>query len=339
MKQRGVFPSQKYLVIIGDIHGDFLKLLCILEDALIIEKKKTSDCFSNIDYDCDNWNWIAKPGTMVVQVGDIFDGGGRSTTPDNFEDMELETYNFLIKLKKKALNQNSNVVLLIGNHEIMNYQGNYKYVSDSSMTRCLNIVGEEIEYKLDKHKKCNDRDELFKLGGSLGISMAKHMYGIVHIGKNIICHAGVDYNLALKYKFDISLMNKILKAFLSGNLQNNNPKIKKIMNAFDEIYGSEGLIWHRDLAYNEPSSCSNMQKTLDSLKILNNLEADRMIVGHTIQPDGIAQKCQNEEKRLWAIDVGISDAFKVNSKKIQYLVINDDNEPEIKECSISNKCN
>jgi len=82
-----------------------------------------------------------------------------------------------------------------------------------------------------------------------------------------------------------------------------------------------------------------MQKTLDSLKILNNLEADRMIVGHTIQPDGIAQKCQNEEKRLWAIDVGISDAFKVNSKKIQYLVINDDNEPEIKECSISNKCN
>ena len=42
-----------------------------------------------------------KPKTMIVQVGDIFDGGGRSSDNDDFEDMELETYNFLIKLKKK----------------------------------------------------------------------------------------------------------------------------------------------------------------------------------------------------------------------------------------------
>ena len=112
-----------------------------------MRKKKTNICISTIDYDCDNWNWIAKPGTMVVQVGDIFDGGGRSTESDDFEDMELETYNFLIKLKKKALKQQGNVILLIGNHEIMNFQGNYRYVTNSSMNRCLSVNGEEIEYK------------------------------------------------------------------------------------------------------------------------------------------------------------------------------------------------
>lgn len=340
MKQRGIFPSQDYVVVIGDIHGDFIKLLCILEHAKIIEKKKTNICISTIDYDCDNWNWIAKPGTMVVQVGDIFDGGGRSTESDDFEDMELETYNFLIKLKKKALKQQGDVILLIGNHEIMNFQGNYRYVTNSSMGRCLSVNGEEIEYKLEKGKKCNHRDDLFKLGGYLGISMAKHMYGIVQIGKSVICHAGLDYNLAVKYNFDLSLMNKILKAYLSGNLENANNKFKKQgMDAFNDIYGGEGLIWHRDIAYNEPSSCSNMQKTLNNLKLLDDLGAERMIVGHTIQPNGIAEKCENEKKQLWAIDVGMSDAFRRQKKTVQYIVIKNDRKPEINECVISNKCN
>jgi len=341
MKQRGIFPSQNYVVVIGDIHGDFIKLLCILEDAKIIEKKKTNICISTIDYDCDNWNWIAKPGTMVVQVGDIFDGH-RPTSSDDFEDMELETYNFLIKLKKQALTKKGDVILLIGNHEIMNFQGTYKYVTNSSMGRCLTINGEEIEYKLEKRKKCNDRAKLFKLGGHLGISMAKHMYGIVQIGKSIICHAGLDYNLALKYNFDLSLMNKILQAYLSNNLENASAiENASIAEAFNDIYGDEGLIWHRDIAYDEPSSCSNMQKTLKNLKLLDDPKktAERMIVGHTIQPDGIAKKCKNKKKQLWAIDVGMSDAFRGKKKTIQYIVIKNDNKPEINECVISDKCN
>lgn len=343
MKHRGIFPTQKKLVVIGDIHGDFKKLLCILEDSGVIKKKLNKKCISEIDYDCDNWTWIAEPKTMIVQVGDIFDGGGRSSNNDDFEDMELETYNFLIKLKKKALQHDGDVILCIGNHEIMNFQGNYKYVTDSSMGRCLNIEKEmndvKIEYNLFENKRCDDRDELFKVGGYLGRSMAKYMYGIVQIGKNIICHAGLDYNLALKYDFDLSLMNKVLKAYLSGNLNNNDKKNEYVRNAFDEIYGSEGLIWHRDIAYNEPSSCNNMQKTLDNLKILDDIGAERMIVGHTLQPNGIAQKCENEKKRLWVIDVGMSDAFNINKKKIEYLVIEGDNKPEIKECEILYKCN
>ena len=54
MKHRGIFPTQKKLVIIGDIHGDFKKLLCILEDSGVI-KKKNKKCISEIDYDADNW--------------------------------------------------------------------------------------------------------------------------------------------------------------------------------------------------------------------------------------------------------------------------------------------
>ena len=81
-----------------------------------------------------------------------------------------------------------------------------------------------------------------------------------------------------------------------------------------------------------------MQKTLDNLKILDDIGAERMIVGHTLQPNGIAQKCKNEKKRLWVIDVGMSDAFNIK-KKIEYLVIQGDNEPEVKECEVLNKCN
>ena len=47
-------------------------------------------------YDCDSWNWVGGD-TRVVQVGDIFDGGGRT----NKLMIMIKTYNFLIKLKKK----------------------------------------------------------------------------------------------------------------------------------------------------------------------------------------------------------------------------------------------
>ena len=35
----------------------------------------------------------------------------------------------------------------------------------------------------------------------------------------------------------------------------------------------------------------------------------------------------------------MSDAFNINKKKIEYLVIEGDNKPEIKECEILYKCN
>ena len=47
------------------------------------------------DYDIDNWKWIGKLSRYLVQLGDIFDGGGRSLE-DNFDDNEVELYKFLI---------------------------------------------------------------------------------------------------------------------------------------------------------------------------------------------------------------------------------------------------
>ena len=62
----------------------------------------------------------------------------------------------------------------------MNFQGNYKYVTDSSMGRCLNIEKEmndvKIEYNLYENKRCDDRDELFKVGGYLG-----DFYGKIYV--------------------------------------------------------------------------------------------------------------------------------------------------------------
>ena len=55
-------------------------------------------------------------------------------------------------LKKLAKN-GGNVILIIGNHEIMNFKGNYNYVQKNSV-KCLVQTKNDYHYKLDKYRSC-----------------------------------------------------------------------------------------------------------------------------------------------------------------------------------------
>ena len=48
-----------------------------------------------------------------------------------------------------------------------------------------------------------------------------------------------------------------------------------------------------------------------------------MIVGHTVQEQGINSKC---DRKIWKVDTGMSDAFGTNGK-IQVLEILDNGKP------------
>ena len=62
--------------------------------------------------------------TYIVQMGDIFDGGGRKEI-DEFDDKEVEILIFLMKLKKLAQSDGGDVLIIFGNHEYMNFNNNY----------------------------------------------------------------------------------------------------------------------------------------------------------------------------------------------------------------------
>lgn len=318
----GIYNNVKKIIAIGDLHGDILQLITILLHSKLIKKKNKNICVSNSDYDIKNYMWIGG-STYLVQLGDIFDGGGRALE-DNFDDNEVEIYKFLINLKKIAKEKNGNVILIIGNHEIMNFNKNYNYVQDKTINKCLTVNNEDFNYKLNPTKTCNinDRHKLFNIpNGPLAKSMKKYMKGVVKINNNIFCHGGISELISKKY--NIKEINNILKLFLNGSIKNNNI-------LFQSIYGSNGIIWFRSYS-KDNSECTQLTNTL------TNLNAKRMIVGHTPQKNGITNRCQQFKKNLWAIDVGLSRAF--NTKlHCQYLVIEND-KPIIKTCTLLNECN
>jgi len=316
----GTYKNVKNIVAIGDLHGDILQLISILIHAKLIKKKKkthTSSCFNISDYDISNWKWIGG-NTYVVQLGDIFDGGGRKHE-DTFQDHEVEIYKFLIQLKKLAKLDGGNVILIIGNHEIMNFNKNYTYVQDETTYKCLIQKNDDFHYKKLKNKKCSigDREKLFSIpNGPLSKSMSKYMKGIVKINDNIFCHGGISHFISKKY--NVKEINNVLELYLTG---------KKLYQdrLFQDIYGSNGIIWFRDFSKSN-DNCSLLTKTL------KNLNAKRMIVGHTPQSNGITNYCRKFNESLWAIDVGLSRAF--NTKQhCQYLVI-ENNKPKIRECNL-----
>lgn len=311
------------IIAIGDLHGDIIQLLAILKDSNLIKMKKNRSCLHKEDYKIDNWKWTGG-SSYVVQMGDIFDGGGRKEI-DEFEDNEVEILIFLIKLKKLAKKDGGNVLLIFGNHEYMNFLGEYKYVQKKTLNKCLkgNNIN-NLEYKIE-NKICNDRDLLFKLGneGIMAKLMSEYSYGVIKIGENIFCHGGINNNISENYS--INKINILLRKFLLNKLE------KEDINDFNNIYKDNGIIWYRGYMSNNNNNCEELNK------VLKKMDGKRMIVGHTVQINGISTKCKKYARHLYGIDVGLSRAF--NTKiKCQYLEIKWKCKPKIRECNIYTEC-
>ena len=86
----------------------------------------------------DEYNWIASPpNTIVIQVGDqvdscrpipgVMDCHNKREPGDKSDDMNVMT--FFDEMHKKAIKHGGAVYSLLGNHELMNSQGNFDYVS------------------------------------------------------------------------------------------------------------------------------------------------------------------------------------------------------------------
>ncbi|KAF5186780.1 Shewanella-like protein phosphatase [Thalictrum thalictroides] len=96
------------LVAIGDLHGDLDKSKQALRIAGLIDPLTD--------------RWIGGD-TTVVQIGDVLDRGGD----------ELKILYFLEKLKREAFRCGGSIITMIGNHEIMNIDGDFRYITPSGL--------------------------------------------------------------------------------------------------------------------------------------------------------------------------------------------------------------
>lgn len=316
-----ILPKKDRIIAIGDLHGDWI----VMKKCLIIAKV--------IDEDD---NWIANPNTVVIQVGDQLDGKrvfGENTVinPDDIYDISIILYLNDLHRKAQEKDINSGVYGLIGNHEIMNVDdplNAFAYINskDIEVFNDGNDLMKKLKYTPIENIDTN-RITCFKPGNPCAVLLACTRHSIMKIGNNLFVHGGLVKEFAEKH--NIKQVNEYVKGWLLG-------KINKEMN-YDIIKGSTDLtfaespFWTRLYDINEIEQLKFDNKTIcqkfEDVKNVYNF--DNMIIGHTIQENGINSVCNN---KLWKIDVGLSKCFdKIPNKKLQILEIINDNEFHILE--------
>ncbi len=155
-------PPAQRVIAIGDIHGDL---------GLAIKSFKLAKLID------DDYNWIADPpNTIVVQVGDQVDSCRPipnvyecQTTkyPDDIAD-DINVLKFFDDISAKASAAGGAVYSLLGNHELMNAQGSFKYVSYENY---YNFEHTD-ESTGEKFEGPNGRKKAFKPGGSVAQKLA-----------------------------------------------------------------------------------------------------------------------------------------------------------------------
>ncbi len=282
------------IIVLGDLHGELYALLQALYKSKVINL---------------NGEWIGQD-TIVVQVGDQIDKGGRGIDINN-DDMleELKIIEFLHNLHFKAIKYNGGVYNLIGNHELMNILGDFRYVTDNHLNK--GFKGELI------------RKELFEPGGALAQKLACNTNGILQINNWIFVHAGLLPEHIEKYS--ISEINDTIRQILLGNkmISELNSDIREL------ITENNGFLWNRLYSNGiDPERCSKLKKVLDIVKF-RNYNKGGMVVGHTPK-DTITSDCDN---KLHMVDVSMSTAFgKKNNpdERIEILKIINNGEKIIK---------
>jgi hypothetical protein len=328
-----ILKPKKRIICLGDLHGDYKLTLDCLKLANVIDE--------------DN-KWIAEPpDTVIVQIGDQIDRcrpdqNMKCTHPEatpQDEPSDIKIMEFLTELHKEASKKGGGVYSLLGNHEILNVNGQMNYVSYEGLKQFEDEINPETNEKFSSGKEA--RKYLFKRGNKYAKFMACTRQTALIIGSNLFVHAAIVPELAKK--FNVKDINVLVRKWLLGQI-NDDYKIDGIGNLGDILLNYNiSPFWPRilgNLPQNVPLSDETCEQYLkDTLELYN---VNNMIVGHTPQAftkekNGINVTCRDEskgvKKGVWRVDVGASlgfDNFK-NDKlrkitKPQVLEILNDNE-------------
>ena len=290
-EQPSILPAVKRIIVIGDIHGDMAMTLSTLKVAKLID---------------NNGNWIGGE-TVVVQVGDQVDRCRYSGVACNIkgateddEGNDWKILQFFTKLHKQALKVGGAVYSLIGNHELMNVNGDFRYVSYEGLREFDNYKNNNNEIIKDGEKA---RRWAFAPGNDISEFLACTRQMALIIGSNLFAHAGVLPNIAKKY--NVTRLNQIMSLYLF--------KILDKSSEYNDIFtdSDSSPLWNRvygNMGINKNTDESSDIKCNTLLKPLQDLyKVGRIYVGHTpMMKNGINSVCNG---RVWLTDVGLSKAF------------------------------
>ncbi|CAN5777084.1 hypothetical protein BH23GEM9_BH23GEM9_25920 [soil metagenome] len=221
--------------------------------------------------------WIGG-SLVVVQTGDQLDRG----------DEERAILHLFERLGREAAVAGGAFHALNGNHELMNAHLDLRYVTEGGYLDFLDVANHEQPDSLLAGYPPEQRGRVaaFRPGGPYALLLARRNT-IVVIGDNVFVHGGV---LPEHASHGIERINEEIRAWLRGHAP---PPV------FSR--GADSPIWTRLYSQGpEEEACAALS---ESLRIIG---VRRMIVGHTVQRQGITSYC---DERLWAIDVGLAERY------------------------------
>ncbi|KAM3702314.1 hypothetical protein ACB094_04G019700 [Castanea mollissima] len=284
-------PSR--LVAIGDLHGD-------------LEKSKQALRLAELINDSGDWTGGS---TTVVQVGDVLDRGGD----------EIKILYFLERLRRQAVKAGGEVITMIGNHETLNVERDFRYMSESGceefrvwaewyrVGQVMKSLCEGLENPKNIFKGIpssfpeidNDNEAVvqgfrariaaLQPNGPISARFLSKNATVLVVGDSVFVHGGLKPEHVY---YGLEKINEDVRDWLNG--LGENYTVKKFLRYADAV------VWMRDFSEDSTKKCdcSALELLLSTIP-----GARRMIMGHTIQENGISEACENRAIR---IDVGMS---------------------------------
>ena len=336
----GMYPAVKKLIAIGDVHGDLIATIKALKLAEVIPQNSDE---TNIDH----IHWIGG-STWVIQLGDQIDRCRPEELSKNcikdFSDVfqdegnNMKIIQLFLRLDDEAKQQGGRVLGLLGNHELMNIDKDFRYVSPKEFLEFVPKKDQVSKYTNDGYPLgYYHRTKAFERGGNIAKTYAIRKKSIITVGNTLFVHGGLSNELVNKYS--IAEINQIVSKWLVNQTNKTEDDI------FDHIFRDDddmSPFWCR--VYGEDDNDENTESSFNELirninrknKLLQPIK--RIVIAHT--PQFMEYKYLNSiyNERLWRVDVGMSRAFGEHDtckedkyRQIQILIIHDNERFEVRK--------
>jgi len=251
------YPMPARLVAIGDVHGDVSAFRQVLRTAEAIDA-------------ADHWIGGA---LVVVQTGDLLDRG----------DDEPEILTLVSRLEREASEAGGRFLALNGNHEVMNAQLDFRYVTPDGFRDYAEHRDEAGPEARRLPSAQRGRGAAFEPRSVIARQFAARNT-VVIVGDTVFLHGGLTPQAAA---LGLDTINRATRDFYLGE-----GPISPI------LASEESPIWYRGYAVEDTEeTCAQLAQALETV------HASRMVIGHTVQEGGITHACQG---RVFRIDVGLA---------------------------------
>ncbi|MBT8188358.1 MAG: metallophosphoesterase [Croceitalea sp.] len=233
---KSTYPQPEKLVVLSDIEGNYNAFASFLISNKIMDK---------------NHNWIYGTGHLVL-LGDFVDRGINVT----------QVLWLIYRLEKQAEDSGGQIHFILGNHEVLNFHGDYRYNQGKYIK-----VAQEIS---NLSNKADALKFLYSDRSIIGRWLATKNT-IEKIGDYLFVHGGLHLEI-LKYQLTLDEINtKVRLGYFNA--------IDSEDKAMNFLYSVKGPFWYRGLVMGRRGYTKIQNDDLDSISSVYDFE--KIVVGHT----------------------------------------------------------